>query len=63
MLEPAPQCTPAEPSQAWTPDPSWVWTASTAGPVPRHPRVLHALHRQLVQLQLPGFQGFTLLKQ
>lgn len=30
---------------------------------PRHPRVLHAFHRQLVQLQLPGLQGLALLQQ
>lgn len=28
-----------------------------------HPRVLHALHRQLIQLQLPRLQGLALLQQ
>lgn len=64
MLELAPQKQPcrAETSLA-SRGPSSMRTESTPSPAPRHPRVLHALHRQLVQLQLPGFQGFTLLKQ
>lgn len=57
---------PAEPSK---PGCGSAETASAPGhpgqpgPVPgHHARVLHALHGQLVQLQLPGLQRFSLLE-
>lgn len=48
---------PAEPGK---PSPNSV---GQCPPQPRHLRVLHALHCQLIQLQLSWLQGFTLLKQ
>lgn len=64
MLEPIPSDASLRGQASPRAGHSSVWTASTPDPEPsHHTRVLHAFHSQLVQLQLPGLQQFSLLKQ